>query len=76
MSIALDPKKKTVLELFNAMAEMAYDQGVADGFAAGQNVGFVAGVNSLKGALARGLRHGSPECGKVLENFKRLGLEE
>ncbi|WP_177450556.1 hypothetical protein [Pseudomonas sp. Irchel s3b5] len=46
MSIALDPKKKAVLELINAMVEMSYDQGVADGFAAGQNVGFVAGVNA------------------------------
>jgi hypothetical protein len=58
------------------MVEMAYDQGVADGFAAGQNVGFVAGVNSLKGALVCGLRHGSPECGKALESFKRLDREE
>lgn len=71
-----DPKKKATLNLIAAMAEMAYDQGMADGFEVGKQVGFVGGVTSLKAALACGLRHGSPECGKALESLKRLGMEE
>lgn len=69
-------KKQEALAFINAIAEMAYDQGFADGLEIGNQVGFVAGVTSLKGALACGLRHGSPECGKALESLKRIGLDE
>lgn len=44
--------------------------------ARGLNVPVVAGVMSLKAALACGLRHGSPECGKALESLKRIGIDE
>ncbi|WP_312197746.1 hypothetical protein [Mixta calida] len=69
-------KKQETLEFINALAELAYDQGMADGLELGQRLGFAAGVISLKGALSCGLRHGSPECGKALESLKRLGLDE
>lgn len=69
-----DTRKKQVLAFINRVAEMAYDDGVADGVELGKQLGFVAGVTSLKGALSCGLRHGSPECGKALESLKRLGL--
>lgn len=71
-----DTRKKQVLEIINRMAEMAYDEGIADGIELGKHLGFVAGITSLKGALSCGLRHGSPESGKALESLKRLGLDE
>lgn len=73
--MTVDIKKKAALNFVNMIAEIAYDRGFANGFEAGQAVGFAAGTSSLKGALADGLRHGSPECGRALESFKRLGLE-
>ncbi|SFB19095.1 hypothetical protein SAMN03159488_02285 [Pseudomonas sp. NFIX10] len=69
-------KKQEALAFINMIAEMAYDQGFSNGFETGNQVGFVAGITSLKGALSDGLRHGSPECGKALESFKRIGLTE
>ncbi|SDJ10601.1 hypothetical protein [Pseudomonas abietaniphila] len=71
-----EDKKQSTLAVINALTEMAYDGGFADGVEVGQHIGFTAGVTSLKAALACGLRHGSPECGKALESFKRLGLTE
>lgn len=65
--------KQDTLAAINALVEIAYDQGFADGHGVGNQVGFVAGVMSLKAALACGLRHGSPECGKALESLKRIG---
>ena len=71
-----DTRKKQVLAFMNSVAEMAYDKGVVDGIELGKQLGLVAGITSLKGALSCGLRHGSPECGKALESLKRLGLDE
>jgi len=68
--------KQDTLAAINALVEIAYDQGFADGHGVGNQVGFVAGVMSLKAALACGLRHGSPECGKPLESLKRIGIDE
>lgn len=67
--------KQDTLAAINALVEIAYDQGFADGHGVGNQVGFVAGVMSLKAALACGLRHGSPECGKALESLKRIGID-
>lgn len=69
-----DTRKKQTLELISRVVEMAYDEGLVDGIELGKQLGFVAGVTSLKAALACGLRHGSPECGKAVEGLKRLGL--
>jgi hypothetical protein len=55
------------------LVEIAYDRGFANGHGVGNQVGFVAGVMSLKAALACGLRHGSPECGKALESLSASG---
>ncbi|KTC06311.1 hypothetical protein OQB66_21770 [Pseudomonas syringae] len=74
--MTVDTKKQATLEFVSTIAEIAYDGGFANGFEAGQAVGFTAGISSLKGALADGLRHGSPECGRALESLKRLGLED
>ncbi|WP_065759555.1 hypothetical protein [Pseudomonas defluvii] len=68
-------KKQDTLAAINALVEIAYDQGFANGHEVGNQVGFVAGVISLKAALACGLRHGSPECGKALESLKRIGID-
>ncbi|AGN82434.1 MULTISPECIES: hypothetical protein [Pseudomonadaceae] len=68
--------KQDTLAAINALVEIAYDQGFANGHGVGNQVGFVAGVMSLKAALACGLRHGSPECGKALESLKRIGIDE
>ncbi len=68
--------KQDTLAAINALVEIAYDQGFADGHGVGNQVGFVAGVMSLKAALACGLRHDSPECGKALESLKRIGIDE
>ena len=68
--------KQDTLAAINALVEIAYDQGFANGQGVGNQVGFVAGVMSLKAALACGLRHGSPECGKALESLKRIGIDE
>ena len=68
--------KQDTLAAINALVEIAYDQGFADGHGDGNQVGFVAGVMSLKAALACGLRHGSPECGKALESLKSIGIDE
>lgn len=68
--------KQDTLAAINALVEIAYDQGFADGHGVGNQVGFVAGVMSLKAALACGLRHGSPECGKALESLKRIGIDD
>lgn len=37
-------------------------------------VGFVAGLESVKGAISDGTRNGSSECARVLESYKRLGV--
>ena len=55
--------------------EIAYDQGFANGHEVGNQIGFVAGIIRLKAALACGLRHGLPECGKALESVKRIGID-
>lgn len=68
--------KQDTLAAINALVEIAYDQGFADGHGVGNQVGFVAGVMSLKAALACGLRHGSPKCGKALESLKRIRIDE
>ena len=68
--------KQDTLAAINALVEIAYDQGFANGQGVGNQVGFVAGVMSLKAALACGLRHGSPECGTALESLKRIGIDE
>ncbi|ATP52066.1 TPA: hypothetical protein ACNV18_002073 [Pseudomonas putida] len=68
--------KQDTLAAINALVEIAYDQGFSDGHGVGNQVGFVGGVMSLKAALACGLRHGSPECGKALESLKRIGIDE
>lgn len=69
-------QKQETLALINRLAELAYDNGFTDGFDVGKQVGFVAGVLSLKSALSSGVRHGSSECGKALESFKRIGIDE
>ncbi|AXK57469.1 hypothetical protein [Pseudomonas protegens] len=69
-------KKQEAMSLINRLAEIAYDNGVANGFEVGKQFGFVAGVLSLKSALSSGVRHGSPECGKALESLKRIGIDE
>lgn len=68
--------KQQTLDLIYAMAEKAYDAGMAHGFSVGQSVGFVAGLASVKAALSDGLRHGSPECGKAMRSLRQLGLDE
>ncbi|MBC3455908.1 MULTISPECIES: hypothetical protein [Pseudomonas] len=68
-------KKQETMSLISTLAEIAYDGGFADGLDVGKQVGFVAGVLSLKSALSSGVRHGSPECGKALESLKRIGID-
>jgi len=68
--------KQDTLAAINALVEIAYDQGFANGQGVGNQVGFVAGVMSLKAALACGFRDGSPECGKALDSLKRIGIDE
>jgi len=76
--MSTESNKMAALNAALVAAEVAYEQGVehvfAAGYVAGQQVGFIAGVISVQDALSSGLRHGSPECGKALESFKRLGI--
>ncbi|GAB0153552.1 hypothetical protein [Marinobacterium sp. BA1] len=75
-----DKHRQEALTIAAVAAEIAYDQGLSNGiqqgFVAGQAVGFILGVSSLKAALSSGLRHGSPECGRALESLKRLCKEK
>ncbi|WP_328184536.1 hypothetical protein [Marinobacter sp. OP 3.4] len=71
-----ESKKEHTLQFINSMAGMAFDQGMLEGIEIGKYMGYVAAVDSFKSALSDGLRHGSSECGKALESFKRLGIEE
>jgi len=48
--------------------------GFAEGLEVGQQIGYVAGVNALTPAVSDGLRHGSSECGRVMQGLKNLGL--
>lgn len=68
-------KKQETMSFISMLAEIAYENGLADGLEAGQQIGFVAGVLSLKSALSSGVRHGSSECGKALESLKRIGID-
>lgn len=76
--MSTESNKMAALNAALVAAEVAYEQGLEHGFAAGyvagQQMGFIAGVISVQDALSSGLRHGSPECGKALESFKRLGI--
>jgi len=49
-----------------------YAQGYNDGSAHG----YVTAINALKPAISDGLRYGSPECGKTMQSFRSLGLED
>jgi len=62
--------KQDTLAAINALVEIAYDQGFADGHGVGNQVGFVAGVMSLKAALACGLRHGSRSASQALRTWR------
>ncbi len=61
------------LKAAEAAADAAYDQGFQNGFNAGTTVGFVQAVNALKPALSDGLRNGSSECGKAMQNLQNMG---
>lgn len=54
--------------------QVGHDQGFQEGFEAGKLVGFIAGLESLKGALSDGTRKGSSECARALESRKRMGI--
>lgn len=52
----------------------AYNTGFKDGLVAGEQIGFVAGINALTPAVSDGLRHGSPECGRAMQGLKNMGV--
>lgn len=70
---AKGPSDAAARAAFAIGRKIGYDEGFGDGVAVGQNIGFVAGVNSVAGALSDGTRKGSSECGKALESLKHLG---
>ncbi|NPE59177.1 hypothetical protein HLB27_01250 [Dickeya dadantii] len=59
-------------QVLGTATSVFYQQGYNDGSAAG----YVTAVNSLKPAISDGLRHGSSECGKVMQSFRDLGLAD
>jgi|JTFP01.1.fsa_nt_gb tetrahydromethanopterin S-methyltransferase subunit F len=59
--------------------EVGREQGMAVGLIAGikqgRAEGFLAAMQGVKSAISDGTRHGSPECARVLEAYKRLEAE-
>jgi hypothetical protein len=51
------------------------DVGFVEGYQVGQQFGYIAGINSMTPAVSDGLRHGSSECGKKMQQLKNLGLD-
>lgn len=60
--------------------EIGRTQGMAAGLIVGRTQGraegMVLGMEMLKAAISDGTRHGSSECARALEAYKRLGLNE
>ncbi|EGX6986497.1 MULTISPECIES: hypothetical protein [Enterobacterales] len=59
-------------QLLGQAKTVFYTQGYNDGSAHG----YVTAIDALKPAISDGLRHGSPECGKAMQSFRSLGLED
>jgi hypothetical protein len=70
---AVDAAARTAFEIG---LQRGHEQGISGRrlFEAGTLVGFVAGLESVKGAISDGTRNGSSECARVLESYKRLGV--
>ena len=73
-----DDAFEKALPLMAPMLKVVFDRGLEQGFAQGFNMGhqlgYVAGVNDMTSAVSDGLRHGSSECGKKMQQLKNLGL--
>jgi hypothetical protein len=50
--------------------KLAKENGFKEGFDNGVPVGYALAMEHVKSALSDGLRHGSPECGKVMQKRK------
>lgn len=63
------------LERMLNLVQEAFEEGVFDGYNAGYDDGYGDGVGTtkddFKSAVADGLRHKSPECGKAMNKFKK-----
>jgi hypothetical protein len=59
--------------------EVAFNAGVhvgeQRGLIAGEMVGYLKALNDVKPALSDGLRHGSPECGRLMQSLRNIGFD-
>lgn len=66
------PVEQAAMQAFQAAFRHAVEMFAAHMFAAGVQYGQYAAKEATKSALADGLRHGSPECGRAMRNLHAL----
>lgn len=64
------------MEAFQPKLWEAFSTGYMAGQAVGRQQGFFEGVAACTPALSDGLRHGSPECGRVMQALNKLAPPE